>query len=96
MKHIIYPRLIYSECLRNEHEKGVNGVPRRRRISIVKRVGFSVKFHAEGKPRDVCKTQSFSLCGVYVGLVSGSNGTSWLHCVSDHIAVFLPSPFPFR
>lgn len=47
----------------------------------MKRVGFSVKFHGGGKRRDVCKTQSFSLCGVYVGLVSGSNGTSWLHCV---------------
>lgn len=65
-------------------------------LSIVKRVGFSVKFQREGKGRDVCKTQSFSLCGVCVGLVSGSNGTSWLHCVSDHIAVFLPSPFPLR
>jgi exonuclease III len=88
--------LIYNECHRNEQEKGVNGVSGRRRISIVKRVGFSAKFHGEGKRRVVCKTQSFSLCGVYVGLVSGSNGTSWLHCVSDHIAVLssLSLPLP--
>jgi hypothetical protein len=75
---------IYNECLRNEHEKGVNGVPKIKRIYIVKRAGFSTTCHREGKRRAVCnpcKTQSFSLCGLYVGLLPGSNGTAWLHCV---------------